>query len=220
MGKETSVREAEEVIRRGAIYGSLARAFGPVELYLKDGRALRELRTLISQGSELTSAHLELPDAENVEAPELDNLAAERLRLFEKGDCPPYEGSYRSEEDPLKDAIMADIAGFYRAFGLEPRNELPDHLVSELEFMGLLCLKESRAMLGPDHEAAEIARDAQRKFLRDHLGRWVERFQAAIRMKSRVSLYPRLADILVDFIESEMDLLGVSVEGNAIPPGG
>ncbi len=219
MAKEVSMREAELALRRGAFYGSLARAFGPVEQYLRDGRAIRELRTLIPLWPEM-AVPSDLPNGKPPEPAELQAIAAERLRLFERGDCPPYEGSYRAEEDPLKDALMADVAGFYRAFGLEPRHEMPDHLVSELEFMGLLCLQESHALLKPDAQAAQTIREAQRKFVEDHLGRWVERFRDAIAKKSKVSLYPLLADLLVRFVSSEKEFLGVSGDVEAGPSEG
>lgn len=210
MTEEEALATPEVALQLGAIYGALARAFGPVEENLAEGRALRELRRLEAHGPEGTVSLSSLSDMEARELEDLETLAAERLRLFEKGECPPYESSYREETDPLKDVLMADVAGFYRAFGLMPSGELPDHLVSELEFMGVLCLQEARAMIAGDEEAAAVVRDVLQKFMTDHLGRWVGRFRDAIQEKARVGLYPLLADVLVELIEAEKARLGVS----------
>lgn len=212
MTETESLPEAEVVLQRGAFYGSLARAFGPVEDYLVEGRALQELRSLDPPGPRVAACISKLPEGKGLEPDDLRTLTAERLRLFEKGECPPYESSYRSEKDPLKDVLMADVGGFYRALGLQPRGELPDHVVSELEFMGLLCLQEARAMLKLDGEAAELVREVERKFMSDHLGRWVERFRDAIQKEARVSLYPLLADLLVEFVGAEQYRLGAPSE--------
>ncbi|MFQ5918549.1 MAG: molecular chaperone [Thermoplasmata archaeon] len=205
------IQIAEVALQLGAVYGALARAFGPVK-NLGGGRALRELHRLQAHRPVGAFSLTSLPDMREDDLEDLEVLTAERLRLFEKGECPPYESSYRGETDPLKDVLMADVAGFYRAFGLIPSGELPDHLVSELEFVGLLCLQEARAVLAGDEGATAILRDALRKFMTDHLGRWVGRFRDEVQKKSRVRLYPLLADVLVELIEAEKVRLG-------IPPG-
>jgi DMSO reductase family type II enzyme chaperone len=73
---------------------------------------------------------------------------------------------------------MADVAGFYKAFGVEVGSggERVDHITTELEFMNLLAVKESVALQEEgESEHALICRDASRAFLRDHLGRWAPR---------------------------------------------
>jgi TorA maturation chaperone TorD len=75
----------------------------------------------------------------------------------------------------VKSFELADIAGFYRAFGVEitPGTERPDHIAVELEFMHLLAVKEVVAAGREDGgEHARICRDARATFFRDHLGRW------------------------------------------------
>ncbi|MFQ5838895.1 MAG: molecular chaperone [Thermoplasmata archaeon] len=215
MTEAEHIPEAEDAMVRGAFYGSLARAFGPVEESLVSGQAVEELRSLGSAWPELASSLASLREVAGTEPGDFQALAAERLRLFEKGECPPYEASHRREEDPLKDVLMADVAGFYRAFGLEPRDDLPDHLVSELEFMALLCLKEAHARLRDNQEALEVVLSAQEKFLADHLGRWLEGFREALLRQSRLDVYPLLVDLLVDFVRAEMRHLGIPAEETA-----
>jgi len=74
-----------------------------------------------------------------------------------------------------KPAELADLSGFYLAFGFDLKDgerELPDHLGTELEFLSLLLIKQAYALEQGWTDQYEIARDAARSFLRDHLGRW------------------------------------------------
>jgi TorA maturation chaperone TorD len=106
-------------------------------------------------------------------------LQAEHQALFGGAvRCPPYEGSY--ELDPFRQGRqMADLAGFYRAFGAEssgPAAERPDHAGCELEFLSFLALRRAEAERAGDAEHAAVCRDAEEAFLRDHLGRWFPAF--------------------------------------------
>jgi TorA maturation chaperone TorD len=90
----------------------------------------------------------------------------------------PYEASY--EADPFRSGRqMADLAGFYRAFGAEstgPAAERPDHVGCELEFVSFLLLKRDEAGGQGEDEHAAVCREAEESFLRDHLGRWLPTF--------------------------------------------
>jgi TorA maturation chaperone TorD len=60
-------------------------------------------------------------------------------------ECPPFETEYCSNQEPFYRAQqMADIAGFYNAFGLKV-SERPDYLPLQLEFMALLLTKQRLA---------------------------------------------------------------------------
>jgi putative dimethyl sulfoxide reductase chaperone len=91
-------------------------------------------------------------------------------------DAPAYETLYAGAEVFAQAATLADVAGFYRAFGVEPSDglhEAPDHVSLELEFVGLLVL---RAAIAPTAEARETTLSACRSFLNEHLGRWAPLF--------------------------------------------
>jgi TorA maturation chaperone TorD len=108
-------------------------------------------------------------------------------------DCPPYETEYQ----PVTDAFfraqeMADIAGFYRAFGLAVRRDLgerPDHIALELEFMALLLAKGRLAVAENDParsaQRAAVCDDAQIAFFRDHLGWWAGGFAQLVQQKAQ-----------------------------------
>jgi TorA maturation chaperone TorD len=109
--------------------------------------------------------------------------AAEYTRLFDNAMlCAPFETDY--QPDPFaKASQLADVAGFYRAWGVDvarARPTTPDFVGSELEFMSLLTRKQAYAEACGWGDQDAIARRAQRAFLEDHLGRWVPAFAAAV----------------------------------------
>lgn len=122
-------------------------------------------------------------------------LAAQYERVFglvSSKECPPYETDYcRQSFSVYRSQRMADVAGCYRAFGLQTSRELPerpDHLALELEFMAWLLVKERHALRGAakaeEVEHAAVCRDAQRLFVREHLAWWVPAFALALRRKA------------------------------------
>lgn len=124
--------------------------------------------------------------------------AAEHRRLFGHTvahDCPPYETEYGRTHIFAQAQELADISAFYVAFGLRPtpRDERPDHLAVELEFAGLLVLKRAVALVEADPDRATIAAEAERRFLTDHLGRWLP---AVAGLAARRSGAPGLAALL------------------------
>lgn len=97
--------------------------------------------------------------------------------LVTSSDCPPYETDYCHWEDPTYRANqLADVAGFYRAFGVEPGGALPDrpdHVAIELEFIAFLYQKSAIALAAGDSEHADLCREAREAFVRDHAGWWM-----------------------------------------------
>jgi TorA maturation chaperone TorD len=129
--------------------------------------------------------------------------------------CPPYEGAY-GPVDPMsagKATVLADLAGFYAAFGVAPsvaRPDVEDHLVAELEFMSVLALKEAWAALEGHADGLAVTRDAQAAFLRDHLGRWVAAFAAGVREASPLPYYGAAAHALEAWVRADAAALGVA----------
>jgi putative dimethyl sulfoxide reductase chaperone len=107
----------------------------------------------------------------------LDTLRSEYIDLFDRGreQNSPYETEYGRDRPLQKGTELADLAGFYRAFGLDPAGsqEMIDHVAVECEFYAVLELKAQALGERGDQEGVEIVRDAQKKFLESHLGRFV-----------------------------------------------
>jgi DMSO reductase family type II enzyme chaperone len=136
-----------------------------------------------------------------------------------RGSCPVNEIEYGDlKADPLfQPHRLADLAAFYRAFGLEMdagSGERQDHLSVELEFMGVLAAQEAAWLGGqpgsePGGDALAVCREAQREFLREHLGRWTPAF--ARRLERAVGDGPlgALARFTLEFIQAECQYCGV-----------
>lgn len=119
--------------------------------------------------------------------------------------------------EPRADALfqphrLADLAAFYRAYGLEvgDSSERHDHLCCELEFMSVLAAKEAWAMSGlADGEALATCRETQRDFLREHLGRWTPAFARVLQTHLGEGPLVHLGQLLRVFVESECVRFGV-----------
>ena len=158
----------------------------------------------------------------------LDALQAQHREVFGLTGSLLYETELGMPHEFRQSQELADIAGFYRAFGFQAggsRHERPDHLAAELEFMYLLALKEAYALENGLVEQAGICQQAQCAFLRDHLGRWVGLFNASLRQSSETrlgvsandSLYLDLAQLAQEFIASELQRLGLQLEEGSLP---
>jgi TorA maturation chaperone TorD len=118
-----------------------------------------------------------------------------------------YECNYHP---PLTSSVeMADIAGFYRAFGVDFSGDRPDHISLELEFMRLLAAKEAKALLDRDGEKGEICVSAEKSFLSSHAGRWASTLS---RMTEGIPLYGSLGRFLHDWITMECRHFSVDVD--------
>src|SRR5262249_3835122 len=102
---------------------------------------------------ELPPEHLDLGPLLGALHQSADGLETEYQRVFGlvlARECPPYETEYHSSAEPFfRSQQLADIAGFYRAFGLETSQAEPerlDHLALELEFLAVLLLKKRLAL--------------------------------------------------------------------------
>jgi DMSO reductase family type II enzyme chaperone len=134
--------------------------------------------------------------------------------------APPYETQYGTAHIFQQMQTMGDIGGFYRAFGLERSNDAKeriDHIAVELEFMYFLTYKEAYALLHHGGEKTEICRDAQRRFLGEHLGRWAPVFARRLREKIGGGFYVALAAFTDEFLQSEAARLGVQPNAASAP---
>lgn len=126
-------------------------------------------------------------------------------------ECPPYETCYGNSHIFMQTHELADITGFYRAWGLEISDEAkerPDHVSVELEFMSYLAFKEAHAAEKGEPEKAAICRKVQAQFLAEHLGRWVPAFSGLLE-KCAPGTYAALARALRGLVAWDSDRLGV-----------
>jgi DMSO reductase family type II enzyme chaperone len=134
-------------------------------------------------------------------------------------DCPTYESAYLGANTFRQANVMADVAGFYRAFGLRigsREHERVDHITAELEFMGLLATKEAYARVYHGPQQVRMCRRAQRRFWREHLGSWLGPFSVLLARRASGGLYAELAACLGVFAESEGRNLGSAVAATEV----
>jgi TorA maturation chaperone TorD len=141
--------------------------------------------------------------------------------LVVSSDCPPYETEYIDSKFAFQRSnALADISGFYHAFGLaiaDTHAERADHVALELEFMATLLSLERHAADGDFRERRlTVCREAQARFLMDHLAWWIPLFSALLAREHRGGFYEAVAVFLSALIPAERALLNVDVQS---PPG-
>ncbi len=209
----------ETAIRRAQVYRFLADAFlYPQENWLEDWPSLQPILADLGMDTRLTPLQKSF---------NLSDLQAEHRRVFGLSGSLCYETEYGLPHEYRQSQELADISGFYRAFGFNVGGavrERPDHLAAELEFMYLLALKEAWALEQGQAEWLETTLQAQRCFLEDHLGRWLPLFVASLKrligedQEQPFSPYLWLAQLAADFIQSEAERIGARV--NPLPLSG
>ncbi len=95
------------------------------------------------------------------------------------GPAPPREATYR---DTLQlGYLMSELGAFYTAFGYKPATFEPeDHIAVEAGFISYLKLKQAFAISAGDQTALEVAHDAEKEFLSEHLASIAEPLAASI----------------------------------------
>lgn len=126
--------------------------------------------------------------------------------------APAWETAYELDKTGKRAAELADIEGFYRAFGLNLTAPIePDSLVAELEFLSVLLQKQLYARNEGNQEGEEICEDAYRKFLTDHLCRWCEVFLQRLEETTEEEYYRRIGALLRVFLDKETQELKAQI---------
>jgi len=144
---------------------------------------------------------------------ELQRLHQRIFTFFFFIDWAPAETVYTAKEIFQETDQLSDIAGFFRAFGMElAEKERPDHISTELEFMHLVTCKEALAQLHHGSEKARLCRVVQRKFMEAHLGRWGPQFARQLGFQAPEGYFPVLAALLDEFLTTEVSYLRTNPE--------
>lgn len=142
-------------------------------------------------------------------------LAGPHLRLFPpiaSQDAPAYETAYRGQDVFAQVALLADVAGFYRAHGFRAggaERERPDHIVTEVEFCAVVCRKEAHALADLGPEQVEVCRDTRAGFLRDHLGCWAPAFGQRVSAVAEHPFHRAVGALLSAWVDAELLDLGI-----------
>ncbi len=210
---------------RAWVYRGLARLFQPPDEERIQTLRTCELPELCDALDRLASDADLIASAENllelIRACDAEELGRSYDLTFEAPGglrCPANETSVVADtasEQMTRTYALADVAGFYRAFGVEVTagSEQPDHIAAELEFMHLLAVKEALARLeSRAGENADICREAARAFLRDHLGRWAQRLSERLEENAADPVYATAGRLLGRFVALDAEELGAEPE--------
>ena len=107
---------------------------------------------------------------------------------------------YTAENEFQRVQQLADINGFYRAFGVHVDQERSDAISCELEFMHYLIFKMETA---PDEEKRQLCLQAQRDFFLVHLYPAATKLCVKVLATEKDTFYGRACQSLLDFFEEE-----------------
>lgn len=169
----TRINTMNRAFLRSAIYELLSRLLSPPDP--EHGRRALEISFTLSRADVLPDVFRKLTEAlAQIGANEIEREWQSTFGLTDGGPLSLCETEYGMAHIFQKSNTLADIAGFYRAFGVDRTDgaERPDHLSVELEFLSFLAAKEAHALEAGREYQAETCRSAERLFLSEHTGRF------------------------------------------------
>jgi len=146
-------------------------------------------------------------------------LAPQYWRLFghtTRGLICGCETEYGDENNFQQPQQLADVSGYYLAFGLTPPSASEvrlDHVACECEFMDFLNRKEAWLLAATDQideETLAVTRDAGRAFLRDHLGYFGRAFAGKLVAEDPGGYFGALGESFLCFLDASCAMAGVT----------
>jgi TorA maturation chaperone TorD len=196
---------------RATIYGFLAAIYRQEVSsgLLKQIKDPQFLKALSSLGIELNNGFFNNPEKEL-----LEDLAVEYTRLFlgPGKHISPNESVHHKKEGSHSGQLWgestAEVKKFIESSGLEYGSEytgLPDHISVELEFMQQVLQREEQAWEAEDKEMAHLCLENEKKFIEEHLARWVPVFCDKVIEEAELPFYREMAGLTKKFIEFETE---------------
>ncbi len=121
----------------------------------------------------------------------------------------PYGSVWLDREKDLMNESTLSVLELYQEADFdmdEEFRELPDHIAAELEFLYLLFFRENEAVRTGDSAGLEHAASLRRRFLDQHLARWIGPFTAAMRTNAQTDFYRQLADLTEKLVRRQTAL--------------
>ncbi|HYV44107.1 MAG TPA: molecular chaperone TorD family protein [Myxococcaceae bacterium] len=222
MSAQTSTPTPSRLRSESALYAIAARLLLPPTEELLEALRSGDLQWTAEAcaealgGGELTGAARALGGAWTAApAASLDELAAQHERAYGQactGDRSPYELMYGGTTPFREPQDLADLMGYYAAFHLQlagGAHDRPDHAGVEAEFLAYLLYLEAFALERGMAEQAEIAAEAARAFLRDHLAGFAAPFARKVAETAPAGAPREAARLLAALAAHHCDRLGV-----------
>jgi TorA maturation chaperone TorD len=207
---------------RSNIYGMLALVYrqemtSDLLKYVKDPRFMGVLNDLETEETEKIDTFFQKPESEL-----LEDLAVEYTRLFlgPGKHVSPHESVHHQRDDGqwgnLWGASTAEVKKFIETTGLGYSDDfkgMPDHITVELEFMQRLTLREEQAWKEDDADKATACRNVEKKFIEEHLIRWIPTFCEQVIQAAELPFYRSFAELTRRFIRYEMEKMNQNGDG-------
>ncbi len=209
MGKTENQKRTAEAGQRSNVYGLLATVYRQevtLELLhqIKDSQFLGVLSGLEIQ---LGDDFFKKPEEEL-----LEEMAVEYTRLFlgPGKHVSPHESVHLQRDDAGQGQLWGEstveVKKFIESAGLDYTSEykgLPDHISVELEFMQQVTLREEQAWGENDKDGALYCLKIEKKFVEEHLVRWIPIFCDKVIREAELPFYREMATLTKNFMEFE-----------------
>jgi TorA maturation chaperone TorD len=202
---------AETTRERSNIYGLLAVIFHkePTISTLRQIKNPQFLEVLSDLEIQLEDDFLNQPEEKLIE-----DLAVEYTRLFlgPGKHISPHESIHYERGDGdwgrLWGKSTVEVKKFIEASGLEYKSDyrgLPDHISVGLEFMQKVTEREAQVWEENDRDGALYCLKIEKKFMDEHLKKWIPIFCDKVIAETESSFYKGMAKLTKKFIEFESE---------------
>lgn len=131
--------------------------------------------------------------------------------------APLWESVYRDPEHILFGNDTLLVRDFYATHGLvsiQKNNQPEDHISVELEFMHLLAARAVEELKHTDDKGNfDTLLETQRSFLENHLLLWAPQSFTLQLQHAKTAFYAAAAQLIIDFLPYDMDLLNETAQG-------
>ena len=128
--------------------------------------------------------------------------------------APPWESVHFSEERLTFQQQTLEVREWYRRFGLQAEKiyqEPDDHIGLQIEFVAHLARRGLAAVEQHDSAALEIALQAQRDFMTEHLFRWAPAWSDLVEKNAQTDFYRGMAQLCKGVLLETAAVLGVKI---------
>lgn len=139
---------------------------------------------------------------------DLNELRRDHARLFVgpfELVAPPFGSVYLEGRRTLMGQSTQDAMDLYRQAGLDMAgdfNNPPDHIIAELEFLAYLHSARQAA----NQDTAGNLQDLHNRFIRKHLGAWIESFTIKMEQGAETGFYKLLGKVTREMVRAETSL--------------
>jgi TorA maturation chaperone TorD len=151
-----------------------------------------------------------------------ENMRVDYTRLFiglDKVIAPPWESVYFGDDRLIFQQRTLEVRAWYRRFELEAERihqEPDDHIGLELLFLSHLAALGIQALNEQDNARFEELLDAQREFIKKHLGTWALTWCGLVERNAQTDFYKGLAHLTRGALSALSEVLDIKLAKEAV----